>query len=41
MTIKIEGLQKKYRSFQALKDIDLQMETGLFGLLSTNRASAS
>ncbi|MCJ8008276.1 ABC transporter ATP-binding protein [Lederbergia wuyishanensis] len=38
MSIKIEGLQKSYRSFQALKNIDLQIGTGLFGLLGPNGA---
>lgn len=38
VNIKIEGLNKSYRNFQALKDIDLQVETGLFGLLGPNGA---
>ncbi|MBP1989709.1 ABC transporter ATP-binding protein [Paenibacillus eucommiae] len=37
-TIKIAGINKTYRSFQALKDIHLQIETGLFGLLGPNGA---
>ncbi|MBW8348260.1 ABC transporter ATP-binding protein [Bacillus sp. IITD106] len=41
MTVKIEGLQKSYRSFQALKNIDLQIGTGLFGLLGPNGAGKS
>lgn len=41
MTIKIEGLQKSYRKFQALKNINLQIETGLFGLLGPNGAGKS
>ncbi|MCR2823834.1 ABC transporter ATP-binding protein [Lederbergia panacisoli] len=41
MTIKIEGLQKSYRKFQALKNINLHMETGLFGLLGPNGAGKS
>lgn len=41
MSIKIEGLQKSYRSFQALKNINLQIETGLFGLLGPNGAGKS
>lgn len=36
--IKIEGLNKTYKSFQALNDINLQIETGLFGLLGPNGA---
>lgn len=40
-TVKIEGLQKNYRKFQALKDIDLQIGTGLFGLLGPNGAGKS
>ena len=38
ITVNIEGLNKSYRKFQALKDIDLQIETGLFGLLGPNGA---
>lgn len=41
LTLKIEGLQKNYRKFQALKNINLQMETGLFGLLGPNGAGKS
>src|SRR5690606_20373879 len=41
LTVKIEGLQKSYRSFQALKNIDLQIGTGLFGLLGPNGAGKS
>lgn len=41
MTIKIEGLHKSYRKFQALKNINLQIETGLFGLLGPNGAGKS
>ncbi|MBS4220411.1 ABC transporter ATP-binding protein [Bacillus sp. FJAT-49711] len=41
LTIKIEGLQKSYRTFQALKNINLHMETGLFGLLGPNGAGKS
>ena len=37
-TIKIQGLSKSYGKIQVLKDIDLQIETGLFGLLGTNGA---
>ncbi|MEH7353994.1 ABC transporter ATP-binding protein [Neobacillus drentensis] len=40
-TIKIEGLQKRYRKFQALKNINLHTETGLFGLLGPNGAGKS
>lgn len=41
LTIKIEGLQKRYRKFQALKNINLHTETGLFGLLGPNGAGKS
>lgn len=41
MTIKIEGLHKSYRKFQALKNINLEIETGLFGLLGPNGAGKS
>lgn len=41
LTLKIEGLQKNYRKFQALKNINLHMETGLFGLLGPNGAGKS
>ncbi|MBS4198235.1 ABC transporter ATP-binding protein [Bacillus sp. FJAT-49732] len=41
MSIKIDGLQKSYRSFQALKNIDLHIGTGLFGLLGPNGAGKS
>ena len=37
-TIKIQGLSKSYGKIQVLKDIDLQIETGLFGLLGPNGA---
>lgn len=37
-TIKIEGLSKSYGKVQVLKDIDLQIDTGLFGLLGPNGA---
>lgn len=37
-TIKIEGLNKSYGKVQVLKDINLQIETGLFGLLGPNGA---
>ncbi|MRX72141.1 ATP-binding cassette domain-containing protein [Bacillus lacus] len=36
--VKIKGLSKSYRNFQVLKDIQLQIETGLFGLLGPNGA---
>lgn len=41
LSIQIEGLQKSYRSFQALKNINLQIETGVFGLLGPNGAGKS
>lgn len=41
LTLQIEGLQKKYRKLQALKNINLHMETGLFGLLGPNGAGKS
>lgn len=37
-TIKIKGLNKSYRKIQVLKDVDLQIDTGLFGLLGPNGA---
>ncbi|WP_342429255.1 ABC transporter ATP-binding protein [Neobacillus sp. FSL H8-0543] len=37
-TIKIKGLSKSYRKIQVLKDVDLQIDTGLFGLLGPNGA---
>lgn len=37
-TIKIEGLNKSYGKEQVLKDINLQIDTGLFGLLGPNGA---
>lgn len=37
-TIKIEGLSKSYGKVQVLKDINLQIDTGLFGLLGPNGA---
>lgn len=37
-TIKIEGLSKSYGKVQVLKDIDLQIDSGLFGLLGPNGA---
>jgi ABC-2 type transport system ATP-binding protein len=37
-TIKIKGLSKFYKKIQVLKDIDLQIDTGLFGLLGPNGA---
>lgn len=37
-TIKIQGLSKSYGKVQVLKDIDLQIDTGLFGLLGPNGA---
>lgn len=40
-TVKIEGLNKAYRSVPALSDIHLQIETGLFGLLGPNGAGKS
>lgn len=39
--IEIEGLHKSYRKFQALKNINLEIETGLFGLLGPNGAGKS
>ena len=37
-TIKIEGLSKSYGKVQVLKEVDLQISTGLFGLLGPNGA---
>lgn len=37
-TIKIEGLHKSYGKVQVLKDVDLHIDTGLFGLLGPNGA---
>ncbi|WP_210470777.1 ABC transporter ATP-binding protein [Sporosarcina sp. 6E9] len=37
-TIKIEGLNKSYRKTQVLKDVHLEIDTGLFGLLGPNGA---
>lgn len=37
-TIKIEGLSQSYGKVQVLKDVDLQIDTGLFGLLGPNGA---
>jgi len=37
-TIKIERLSKSYGKVQVLKDVDLQIDTGLFGLLGPNGA---
>ena len=37
-TIKITGLSKSYRKIQVLKDINLQIDTGLYGLLGPNGA---
>lgn len=37
-TIKIEGLSKSYGKVRVLKDVDLQIDTGLFGLLGPNGA---
>lgn len=37
-TVRIDGLQKNYRKFQALKDVHLQIDKGLFGLLGPNGA---
>ncbi len=36
--VKIEGLHKSYRNFEALNNINLHIETGLFGLLGPNGA---
>lgn len=36
--VKIEGLYKSYRNFEALNNINLHIETGLFGLLGPNGA---
>lgn len=41
MTIKIEGLQKSYRTFHALKKINLQIGMGIYGLLGPNGAGKS
>lgn len=41
MTVNIEGLNKSFRTFHALKNINLQIETGLFGLLGPNGAGKS
>ncbi len=38
MTIKIEGLSKSYGKVEVLKNVDLQISTGLFGLLGPNGA---
>lgn len=35
-TVEIEGLSKSYGMVQVLKDINLQIDTGLFGLLGPN-----
>ena len=35
-TIKIKGLSKSYGKIQVLKDVHLQIDTGLFGLLGPN-----
>ena len=37
-TIEVKGLSKSYGKVQVLKDIDLQIDTGLFGLLGPNGA---
>jgi len=37
-TVKIEGVRKSYRNFQALQQIDLQIDKGLYGLLGPNGA---
>ncbi len=37
-TVKIENVSKSYRKFQALHQIDLQIEKGLYGLLGPNGA---
>lgn len=37
-TVKIDGVSKSYRKFQALHNIDLQIEKGLYGLLGPNGA---
>lgn len=41
MTIKIEGLQKSYRTFHTLKKINLQIGMGIYGLLGPNGAGKS
>ena len=40
--IEIQGLRKKYGSFEALKGIDLEVHTGeIFGFLGPNGAGKS